>query len=191
MPLSSYERFYESIQTLSDSPEHLDHHATSDSYPSPYWLHKKDRFTDYLLLNLPSDESIMEAMSVDDLPWKDGHHRSSFFPDIQNMEDCLPSMVPPDVTLSPQTPVLTCHVLSEGNMGNITTTRPMDISVKPGIVENIHIDINCSPEEVTTYTALFKEFRDVFAWSYEEMPGIDPSIVVHEIKTYPDAQPIR
>ena len=23
------------------------------------------------------------------------------------------------------------------------------------------------------------------------MPGIDPSIVIHEIKTYPDAQPVR
>ena len=30
----------------------------------------------------------------------------------------------------------------------------------------------------------------MFAWSYEEMPGIDPSIVVHEIKTYPDAKPV-
>ena len=28
-------------------------------------------------------------------------------------------------------------------------------------------------------------------WSYEEMSGIDPSIVVHEIKTYPSAKPIR
>jgi hypothetical protein len=30
----------------------------------------------------------------------------------------------------------------------------------------------------------------VFAWSYEEMPRIDPTIVVHEIKTYPDAKPV-
>ena len=37
---------------------------------------------------------------------------------------------------------------------------------------------------------LFKEFRDVFAWTYEEMQGIDPSIVVHEIKTYPGAKPV-
>ena len=30
----------------------------------------------------------------------------------------------------------------------------------------------------------------MFAWSYEEIPGIDPSIVIHEIKTYPDTKPI-
>ena len=68
---------------------------------------------------------------------------------------------------------------------------PVDISMKPGVSENIFIGQNSSPEEVQTYMTLFKEFRDVFAWTYEEMPGIDPSIVVHEIKTYPDAKPFR
>ena len=176
---------------MSDIPEQRDHHVAPDAYPSPYWLHENNQFIDYLSLNLPSDESIMEAMSVDDLPWKYGHHRSSFFPDIQNVEDLLPSMVPPDATSSPQTPVLTRHVLSEGNILNITATCHIDISVKPGIVENIHIGQNFSLEEVTAYTSLFKEFRDVFTWSYEEMPGIDPSIIVHDIKTYLDAIPVR
>jgi hypothetical protein len=57
-------------------------------------------------------------------------------------------------------------------------------------VENINLGANCTPNEVVSYTALFKEFYDVFTWSYEEMPGIDPSIVVQEIKTYPDAKPV-
>jgi hypothetical protein len=38
---------------------------------------------------------------------------------------------------------------------------------------------------------LFKEFRDVFAWSYEEIPGNNPRIVKHDIKTYPDVKPVR
>jgi hypothetical protein len=58
-------------------------------------------------------------------------------------------------------------------------------------MENINLGANCSPEEVVSYTALFKELCDVFAWSYEEMPGIDPSIIVHEIKTYPGVKPVR
>ena len=66
---------------------------------------------------------------------------------------------------------------------------PIDISVKLVIVENIHIG-PCTDTEFNTYKALFQEFRDVFSWSYEEIPGIDPSIVVHEIKTYPDAKPV-
>jgi hypothetical protein len=49
---------------------------------------------------------------------------------------------------------------------------------------------SCSPSELETYRALFREFRDIFAWSYEEMPGIDSSIVEHEIKMYPDVKPV-
>ena len=51
--------------------------------------------------------------------------------------------------------------------------------------------VTCSPNEIQVYTDLFKEFKDVFAWSYEEIPGIDPSIVVHEIPTYPGTKPMR
>ena len=36
-----------------------------------------------------------------------------------------------------------------------------------------------------------RNFATFFSWSYEEMPGIDPSIVEYEIRTYPDAKPIR
>ena len=69
----------------------------------------------------------------------------------------------------------------EGNMENISTTIPINISVNPDFMENIHIGANYSPQEIAIYMALFKEFRDVFTWSYEEIPGIDPSIVEHEI----------
>ena len=31
----------------------------------------------------------------------------------------------------------------------------------------------------------------MFSWSYEKRPGIDLSIMVHEIKTYPTAKPVR
>ena len=78
----------------------------------------------------------------------------------------------------------------EGNMENISTTIPINISVNPNIVENMHIGTNCSPKEISIYISLFKEFCDIFSWSYEEMPGIDPSIVEHEIRTYPDTKPI-
>ena len=81
-------------------------------------------------------------------------------------------------------------MFAEGNMENISATIPINISVNPDIVENIHIGANWSPEEIAIYTTLFKEFCDVFSWSYEEIPGIDPSIVEHKIRTYPDAKPV-
>jgi len=106
------------------------------------------------------------------------------------VEDHLKSIVPPNIVDNPQNPILTHHVLSEGNMGKITKTYPIDILVKPGIIEHLHIGMNCTPKEVIAFTALFKEFHDVFSWSYEEILRIDPSIVVHEIKIYPDAKPV-
>ena len=69
--------------------------------------------------------------------------------------------------------------------------NPIDISAKPDVIEHVHVGQNCSADESEAYKALFKEFCDIFSWSYEEMLGIDPSIVVHEIKTYPMAKPIR
>ena len=65
---------------------------------------------------------------------------------------------------------------------------PIEISVKPGIVENIHIGVTFSLDEIKLYTSIFQEFQDVFAWYYEEIPSANLSIVVHEIPTYPNAK---
>ena len=54
-------------------------------------------------------------------------------------------------------------IFDEGNMENISATIPINISAKPNVVENVHIGVNCSPEEIAIYTALFKEFCDVFS----------------------------
>ena len=77
-----------------------------------------------------------------------------------------------------------------GNMENLSPTIPINISHDPGKVENVYIGADCSPHEIKEYTELFKEFHDIFAWSYEEISGIDSHIVKHEIKTYPNAKPI-
>jgi hypothetical protein len=72
----------------------------------------------------------------------------------------------------------------EGKLSNISPTIPLNISIKPRVVKNVHIGASCSHDKVVTYKSFFQEFCDVFSWSYEEMLGIDPDIVVHEIKTY-------
>ena len=89
-------------------------------------------------------------------------------------------MVPPAQTLD-----------SEGNMGNLSKTMLIDISVKTGIMENIQIGADCNPEEIACFTSLFKELRDVFTWSYDEMPGIDSFIIEQKIKIYDNAKPIQ
>ena len=38
---------------------------------------------------------------------------------------------------------------------------------------------------------LLRSYLDVFAWSYEDMPGLDPSIVQHHLPLVPYARPIK
>ena len=33
--------------------------------------------------------------------------------------------------------------------------------------------------------------QDIFAWSHEDMPGIDPSVIVHRLNVNPDSSLIR
>jgi len=103
---------------------------------------------DSLRDTFPSDEAILETMSFEDPPWLDHHHHSSFIPShgamttyLGKFASCIPSKML-------QTPILTHEAFSEGNMGNIMQTMPIDISIKPRIVENIHIGVTCSLEEI-------------------------------------------
>jgi hypothetical protein len=95
---------------------------------------------------------LWKCLSIDKLPWDDNHHRSSFLPPREEIH----SISPPDVTNSPQSLILTQDTISEGNLGNISTMVIIDISIKEGVVENINIGANCTPEEVVSYTTLFK-----------------------------------
>ena len=36
-----------------------------------------------------------------------------------------------------------------------------------------------------------RENSDVFAWSHEDMPGIDPSVITHRLNVYPSSKPVR
>ena len=127
-------------------------------------------------------------MSLEEIPWKDHHHRSCFLPPCHMVEDHFISTVSSDIVTNPQSPILIRSVDSKGNLCNIKKTMPVDISVKPSISENIFIGQYSSPKEVQSYMALLKEFRYVFAWKYEEMTEISSSIIIHEIKTYPNAK---
>ena len=42
------------------------------------------------------------------------------------------------------------------------------------------------------YIAMLEmEDQDVFAWSHEDMPGIDPLVIVHGMNVNPTSSPIR
>ena len=114
---------------------------------------------------LPLNESILEAMCRRDKICEDIHHRSYFLPELSRIENQEFHMRLAGDVDTPINPLPREGIFAEGNMANISTTIPINISINPNILENVHIDANCSSEEIVIYTALFKEFCDVFSWS--------------------------
>ena len=157
-PLSSIEIPNQGNQNPSPLEEY-------DPYTSPVWDINTPNNHDILDQTFSSDEAIMEVMNISKRSWEDMHHRSSFPSKLDSLEVKHDNFYLDDDMERYQYPVQTHNVISEGNLENISKTIPINISIKSGIVKNINIGSNFSLKEITQYTTLFKEFRDVFAWS--------------------------
>ena len=72
---NSHEVVYDAIQSISN--DHIDdsHLVASYPYHLPYWLEPSLPTLDYLSQNFPSNETIMEIMSMNESVWEDHHHR--------------------------------------------------------------------------------------------------------------------
>ena len=69
-------------------------------------------------------------------------------------------------------------------------------------LEEVTLD-NSRPEQTTrigtlaswpvrqAFMAFLRDNQDVFAWSHEDMPEIDPSVIVHRLNVSPSFSPIR
>jgi hypothetical protein len=158
---------------------------------TPYTPSIGDTSPDPFHVIFPIDEMIMKVISMEDTPWDDGHHHSTLFLEHEIIESYQQILTSSTVFVISSILESTHDVLYEGNLSNISLTIPIDISIKPRVMKNVHISASCSTDEVRTYKSLFKEFRDVFSWSYEEILGIDPDIVVDDINTYPDTKPVQ
>jgi hypothetical protein len=109
---------------------------------------------------LPSDEVVIEAMTSPDKPWEDLHHRSYFLPELSQIEAGEFTMTMTGDRSCHTNPLATHKIYVEGNMATIAETIPINISRTPGVIDNVFIGAYSSPEE---------------------MPGIDPQRVYHEL----------
>ena len=55
----------------------------------------------------------------------------------------------------------------------------------------ITIGTLASPMIRRALTTFLKDNRDVFTWSHEDMPGIDPLVIVHRLNVLPSFLPVR
>ena len=65
------------------------------------------------------------------------------------------------------------------NLGSQDHPKPIFLSESLSLTEKEELII------------LVKEYIDVFAWSYEDMPGLDPQIAMHRLNIKPDVKPVK
>jgi len=46
-------------------------------------------------------------------------------------------------------------------------------------------------EEVAQYEQLIQEYKYVFAWGYQDMPGLDPNVAIHKLTASESIKPIK
>uniref|UniRef100_A0A2N9I5K4 Integrase catalytic domain-containing protein n=1 Tax=Fagus sylvatica TaxID=28930 RepID=A0A2N9I5K4_FAGSY len=66
----------------------------------------------------------------------------------------------------------------------------INLSHDPGIDKPVSISTSLSAVERACLINLLKEYQDVFAWKYDEMPGIDPGLVAHSLNVEPGTKPV-
>jgi hypothetical protein len=159
MPLSAAEVAYSLVQQASVNAD-LTPAQELDPLPEPIWSQDSLATTDSLELVLPFDEAVIKALTSTDKPWDDLHQRSYFLPELHRIEAgefTITMMGDQPCTISL---LATQETYAEGNMVTIAETIPINISRTPGIIDNVFVG---------AYS------------SREEMPGIDPQRVHHEL----------
>ena len=55
----------------------------------------------------------------------------------------------------------------------------------------VQIGTFISPKTRDKLISLLQEFKDVFAWTYQDMPGLNTDIVMHELPLKPECKPVQ
>ena len=66
----------------------------------------------------------------------------------------------------------------------------INLSDDPDVSKPISISMSLSAKERKCLIDLLHEYKDVFAWDYDKMPGIDPGLVAHSLNVEPGTRPV-
>ena len=89
-----------------------------------------------------------------------------------------------------------------GNSGSNSDIEDRKVTPVSGSTELINFGVPDQPREIKIGSSLshdersrlidlLRSYLDVFAWSYEDMPGLDPTIVQHHLPILPHARPVK
>lgn len=78
----------------------------------------------------------------------------------------------------------------ENHKRKVDDTIPVNIG-SPEDPKNVYISITYTEDENKFFIDLFKEFKDIFAWSYADLRGFDPGVIQHAIPIKQDFHLVR
>ena len=76
------------------------------------------------------------------------------------------------------------QVVAEEELGKV------DLGSGSQELKPISISASLTEKEKSELILLLKEFKDIFAWHYSEMPELDPGLVVHTLNVDLEAKPV-
>jgi hypothetical protein len=79
---------------------------------------------------------------------------------------------------------------AEPNMTAKEELEVINLSADPNVSKPISISMSLSIEERKCLIDLLHKYKDVFAWDYDEMSGIDPGLVAHSLNVEPGTRPV-
>ena len=60
-----------------------------------------------------------------------------------------------------------------------------------GVKRPTYVSANLDPQLKIEMVQLLKEFKDCFAWDYDEMPGLRRELVEHKLPIIPGKKPVK
>jgi hypothetical protein len=79
---------------------------------------------------------------------------------------------------------------AEPNLTSKEELEVINLSNDPNVSKPISTSKSLSAEERKCLIDLLHEYKDVFAWDYHKMPGIDPGLVAHSLNVEPGTRPV-
>ena len=76
------------------------------------------------------------------------------------------------------------------NLPTEDSVQKIDLGT-PNNPRPVYISKNIKDDELPEYVSFLREFVDCFAWSYAEMPGLDPKIAVYKLNLQENIKPIK
>ena len=81
------------------------------------------------------------------------------------------------------------NLLEEVLFQKVQETRKVNIGMEKS--RKVYLGVDCTTEEVDQYVALFKEYIDVFSWTYDNLKAYDKMIFQHIISLREEAKPVK